>query len=164
MEVVGLETLTGYARYMDGKGILVVPNNNVHDTTSPFTIRIPYEDMGIPESAVYKVTDLRTGKEIARGDRISLYDFQATVAYNDLGVYMVEAVTGAAPRRMRRMTRAEAQPQAAPAGQEAAAPQQEPQTEQAAQDKALMAGNRPLPCGRAAAARPRTPRRAVSCP
>ncbi len=153
VEVVGLETLTGYARYMDGKGILVVPNNNVHDTTSPFTIRIPYEDMGIPESAVYKVTDLRTGKEIARGDRISLYDFQATVAYNDLGVYMVEAVTGAAPAANAADDPAEAQPQAAPAGQEAAAPQQEPQTEQAAQDKALMAGNQaaPLPGGAAAA-------------
>ena len=153
VEVVGLETLTGYARYMDGKGILVLPNNNVHDTTSPFTIRIPYEDMGIPESAVYKVTDLRTGKEIARGDRISLYDFQATVAYNDLGVYMVEAVTGAAPAANAADDPAEAQPQAAPAGQEATAPQQEPQTEQAAQDKALMAGNQaaPLPGGAAAA-------------
>lgn len=70
--------------------------------------------MGIPESAVYKVTDLRTGKEIARGDRISLYDFQATVAYNDLGVYMVEAVTGAAPAANAADDPAEAQPQAAP--------------------------------------------------
>lgn len=64
------------------------------------------------------------------------------------------------------MTRAEAQPQAAPAGQEAAAPQQEPQTEQAAQDKALMAGNQaaPLPGRARRQRRPRTPRRAVSYP
>lgn len=109
--------------------------------------------MGIPESAVYKVTDLRTGKEIARGDRISLYDFQATVAYNDLGVYMVEAVTGAAPAADTAAASAEAQPQAAPAGQEAAAPSRPPRRNRPLRTKPMMAGNQaaPLPGGAAAA-------------
>lgn len=166
MEVVGLETLTGLRPYMDGKGILVVPNNNVHDTTSPFTIRIPYEDMGIPESAVYKVTDLRTGKEIARGDRISLYDFQATVAYNDLGVYMVEAVTGAAPAANAADDPAEAQPQAAPAGpggRRAPAGTPDGTGRSGQSPDGRQPGRSPAGAARRQR-RPRTPRRAVSCP
>ncbi len=90
VEVVGLETLKGYARYTDGKGLLVVPNNNVHDTESAFTIRIPYEDMGMENNTEYTVTNAITGEVVAKGDRISLYDFQAKVAYSDVGVFMVE--------------------------------------------------------------------------
>lgn len=90
VEVVGLETLKGYARYTDGKGLLVIPNNNVHDTESAFTIRIPYEDMGMENNTEYTVKNLLTGEVIAKGDRISLYDFQAKVALADVSVFMVE--------------------------------------------------------------------------
>lgn len=90
VEVVGLETLKGYARYTDGKGLLVIPNNNIHDTESAFTIRIPYDDMGMVNNTEYTVTNAITGEVVAKGDRISLYDFQAKVAYSDVGVFMVE--------------------------------------------------------------------------
>ncbi len=90
VEVVGLETLKGYARYTDGKGLLVIPNNNIHDTESAFTIRIPYDDMGMENNTEYTVTNAITGEIVAKGDRISLYDFQAKVAYSDVGVFMVE--------------------------------------------------------------------------
>lgn len=90
VEVVGLETLKGYARYTDGKGLLVIPNNNIHDTESAFTIRIPYDDMGMENNTEYTVTNAITGEVVAKGDRISLYDFQAKVAYSDVGVFMVE--------------------------------------------------------------------------
>lgn len=90
VEVVGLETLKGYARYTDGKGLLVIPNNNIHDTESAFTIRIPYDDMGMENNTEYTVTNAITGEIVAKGDRISLYDFQAKVAYADVGVFMVE--------------------------------------------------------------------------
>ncbi len=90
VEVVGLETLKGYARYTDGKGLLIIPNNNIHDTESSFTIRIPYDDMGMENNTEYTVTNAITGEVVAKGDRISLYDFQAKVAYSDVGVFMVE--------------------------------------------------------------------------
>ncbi len=90
VEVVGLETLNGYARYTDGKGLLVIPNNNIHDTESAFTIRVPYEDMGMENNTEYTVTNLITGEVVAKGDRSSLYDFKAKVAYSDVGVFLVE--------------------------------------------------------------------------
>ena len=92
VEAVGLETLTGYARYMDGKGILVVPNNNVQDPDSPFTIRVPYAEMEMEDNTAYRVTNLLTGEEVATGNRETLYDFQAKVAYSDVAVFLVEAV------------------------------------------------------------------------
>lgn len=90
VEAVGLETLNGYARYTDEKGLLIIPNNNIHDTESAFTVRIPYEDMGMENNTEYTVTNAITGEIVAKGDRVSLYDFQTKVAYADVGVFLVE--------------------------------------------------------------------------
>ena len=92
VKVLGLETLQAYGRYAGNKGVLVVPNNNVHDKTSPFTVVVPFDEMGIGSNTQYVVTDLLTGKEVARGTRSQVSDFQAKVAYEEVGVYLVEAV------------------------------------------------------------------------
>lgn len=92
VDVYGLETLQAYARFADGKGVIVVPNNNVHDKTSPFTVAVPFAAMGIENNTQYRVTDLLTGKVIAKGNRTQVQDFKAAVAYDTVGVYLVEAV------------------------------------------------------------------------
>ena len=90
VEAVGLETLNGYARYGDGKALLVIPNNNVHDTESAFTVRIPYTEMGMENNTEYTVKNAVTGEVVAKGDRVTLYDFKAKVGPTDVAVYLVE--------------------------------------------------------------------------
>ncbi|MHB1452620.1 MAG: alpha-amylase family glycosyl hydrolase [Saccharofermentanales bacterium] len=87
MEIVGLETLQGYARFDDEQAVLIVPNNNVH-TEGPFTVRVPYSELGF-EDGNYKITDIITGEIIAAGNFITLYDFQANVAQNRIGLYVL---------------------------------------------------------------------------
>ncbi|MBQ8684020.1 MAG: leucine-rich repeat protein [Clostridia bacterium] len=92
VDVYGLETLQAYARYADGKGIIVVPNNNIHDAETPMTVVVPYEDMGLPENTLYRITDLLTGEVLREGSRSALQEFQATVPFDEVGVYLTEPV------------------------------------------------------------------------
>ena len=100
MEAVGLETLNGYARYGDGKALLVIPNNNVHDTESAFTVRIPYTEMGMENNTEYTVKNAVTGEVVAKGDRVTLYDLQAKVGPTDVAVYLVEPTGETLPEQV----------------------------------------------------------------
>ncbi|MBQ8684022.1 MAG: hypothetical protein IJ518_05870 [Clostridia bacterium] len=92
VDVYGLETLQAYGRYADGKGVIVVPNNNVHDPDATMTVVVPFEDMGIGYNTKYRVTDLLTGKVIVEGSRSAVQDFAVKVPYDEVGTYLVEAV------------------------------------------------------------------------
>ena len=92
VDVYGLETLQAYARYAGGKGVIVVPNNNVHNMDANMTVVVPFQDMGIGYNTKYRVTDLLTGKVIAEGSRSAVQDFEVKVPYDEIGTYLVEAV------------------------------------------------------------------------
>ncbi|MDD3155824.1 MAG: hypothetical protein PHS41_13275, partial [Victivallaceae bacterium] len=79
------DLLQPYARYRDGKAVLVVPNNSA--ALQKFTIKIPHRECGIAQSAPCTVTDLMSGKKIASGkvDR-----FAAEIPANGLGVFLVD--------------------------------------------------------------------------
>jgi hypothetical protein len=92
--VTGIDTkLQSYARYMDDKAVLVVPNNTADTTT--VTVNIPYADMGMGQNAktVYTVTDLMSGKQIAKGSAAALTAFAGKIVPGELGLYLVEGVT-----------------------------------------------------------------------
>ncbi|MDD4414539.1 MAG: alpha-amylase family glycosyl hydrolase [Oscillospiraceae bacterium] len=80
-------TLHSYARYADGKGILVVPNQG--EMTERFEITIPYKDMGLSEDGTYTVENLLTGKIVATGNAGSLKGIAANIANQNVAVYLV---------------------------------------------------------------------------
>ena len=90
VEVVGLETIQGYVRYNDKYAFIVVANNNIH-TSGPFTVRVPFAEIGY-EDAEYSVTDLITGEIVATGNYKTLYDFQADVAQDKAGLYLLQKI------------------------------------------------------------------------
>jgi len=77
------ELLQAYARYRNGKAILIVPNNGENAAT--FRITIPYREAGIGTKPVV-VTDLLGEKPLASGRPET---FDATIPAGMLGVYLV---------------------------------------------------------------------------
>lgn len=81
------ELLQAYARYRNGVGILIVPNNSVKTETVQITI--PYLEMGLNPNATYKVSDLISAKPLMRGKPSQLVSFSATISANGLGVFLI---------------------------------------------------------------------------
>ena len=79
--------LVSYARYADGKGILVIPNQG--EDNSRFKVTIPYKDMGLNEGRTYSLVNLLTGKLIGTGKGTDLTAFSTTVEDKNVGVYLV---------------------------------------------------------------------------
>ena len=81
-----------YARYAGGKGIIVVPNNNGEKAW--FKVYVPFEEMGIGSSEEYVVTDLFSGREMARGTREEVAEIYVETQHDDLLLLLVEKVGG----------------------------------------------------------------------
>lgn len=79
--------LVSYARYGDGKGILVIPNQG--EENNRFKVTIPYKDMGLNENATYSLVNLLTGKTVATGKGTDLTVFATTVEDKNVGTYLV---------------------------------------------------------------------------
>ena len=92
--------LQSYARYMNGKGILVVPNYN--ELNSSFEIKIPYERMGMPTDKVYSAINLMTGKTVATGKGTDLVGISCTIPKGHVAVYLVEPAAAGAPITVQR--------------------------------------------------------------
>ena len=69
----------------------MVANNNVH-TDGPFTVRVPYQEIGFAD-AEYQLTDLLTGQVVAAGNYVTMYDFTADVARDKAGIYLLTKVS-----------------------------------------------------------------------
>ncbi len=90
VEVAGLETIQGYVRYNDEKAIMVVANNNIH-TDPPLTVTVPFKKIDYANNQ-YEVINLMTDEVVATGNRATLYDFEANVAKDDAGIYLLRKV------------------------------------------------------------------------
>ncbi len=90
VEVAGLETIQGYVRYNDEKAIMVVANNNIH-TDPPLTVTVPFKKIDYANNQ-YEVINLMTDEVVATGNRATLYDFEANVAKDDVGIYLLRKV------------------------------------------------------------------------
>ena len=88
--------LQAYARFKpgvagkEGEAVLIVPNYQSSAPGSRFEINPPYEAMGFPADARCTVTDLMTGRTLAKGKASALTAFSAEIAAEHLGVYLVK--------------------------------------------------------------------------
>ena len=78
------ELLQSYARYRNGRAVLIVPNNGKNDAT--IRISLPYEAAGIGAGNLV-VTDLMADREFASGRPETL---QVTIPPDMLGIYLLE--------------------------------------------------------------------------
>ncbi len=80
----GFGTVPAYARYIDGKAVIVLPNRTGDPATGSVTV--PLATLGLSATEI-KVTDLITGKELTLD---STGTFTPTLAAGQMGVYLVE--------------------------------------------------------------------------
>ncbi len=86
VEVKG-NNLQSYARYKNGRAILVIPNNN--DTNSVFEFIPPYKNTGLDNAAKFKATDLINEKIILTNMNKST-KIIINIPANDLSVILLE--------------------------------------------------------------------------
>ena len=84
VQAEGFGSVTAYARFADGVGILILPNST--DAPAEGTVTVPYRQMGC-DGGNYTVRDLLTGEVIATGSPETV---RVTVKARGLGVYLVE--------------------------------------------------------------------------
>jgi len=89
VSVSGLSSFQPYARYKDGKGVLVIPNGTSSEVNT--TVTIPYSGMNISSGAV-TVSNLMTGAEIATGN---VSTFQISIKPGEMAVVLVDDGTAA---------------------------------------------------------------------
>lgn len=76
--------LQAYARFRNGRAVLIVPNNT--EKAERFRITIPFREAELAAGKTYRVTDLledRTAAEVRNGS------FEAEIAAGQLGVFLV---------------------------------------------------------------------------
>lgn len=87
----GMDALQNYARYADGKAVIVIGNNDAE--TNICNVKIPFYQCELNGYKTYTVTDLMTGREILSGTKKDIDKFTAFVPYEYVGVYLVEGQT-----------------------------------------------------------------------
>ena len=85
--------LQAYARFAEGRGVLVVPN--IEDTKK-ITVTMPYAEMGIAGAQGYKITDLMTDKVVLTDTADKLNTITVEIEREDQRILLVEA-TGTIP-------------------------------------------------------------------
>lgn len=80
--------LQAYARYANGRGIMILPNIFKEERTIP--VRIPFQDMQIEESGDYEVIDLYTDEVLYTGTKDSLYKIDITLRSEQVAVVLVQ--------------------------------------------------------------------------
>ena len=78
-----------YARYADGKAIIVVPNTAQRSAT--VTVNLPFEEAGL-NAAAYTVSNAETGEVVAESVSRQNGFFTAAISPQDQGVYLVEVL------------------------------------------------------------------------
>ena len=76
--------LQAYARYRNGRAVLIVPNNS--GEFRRFRVTIPFRESGLKEGIAYTIRDLLTGKMVAAG---MMTGFEIPVPAGALGVLEV---------------------------------------------------------------------------
>lgn len=80
---------TAYARYADGKAIIILPNTARQSAT--VTVNLPFEEAGL-NAAAYTVSNAETGEILAEEVGRTQQSFTATISPQNQGVYLVEVL------------------------------------------------------------------------
>ncbi len=91
VEVEGLVKLDNYARYGDGKAVLVIANNE-EGNDGICRVEVPFKTAFGSEKGRFRVTDLLSGRAVVTGDSAAVNHFSAIVPYQYCGVYLVERI------------------------------------------------------------------------
>ncbi len=83
------DNLQAYARYAEGKAVLIIPNNKENLPVAHFTVTVPFEAAGL-QADRFRVTDLLTDTVVAQGTREEITHLPAQVPYQHMAVYLVE--------------------------------------------------------------------------
>lgn len=83
-------SLQAYARYADGKAVIVVPNNGT--AAQKFNITVPYSEASLADGN-YRIFDLINDAGLTSGSSGDLTSFTATVDAGEVGVYLIEKYT-----------------------------------------------------------------------
>ena len=83
--------LQSYARYKNGKGIIIIPNYN--DSSSAFTFIPPYNDMGMGNATSFRVTDLINDEILLTNLNIST-SININISNQSLAVLLIEKDDG----------------------------------------------------------------------
>lgn len=75
--------LQAYARYRNGKAVLVVPNNG--KTNETFRITIPVAEAELSRGKTFRISDLMSGKALGTAQK----EFSAAIPAGGLGVFLV---------------------------------------------------------------------------
>ncbi len=81
------DLIQAYARFRNGRAILVIPNNGSEATE--FKVELPFQEAGLKANAKYMVKDLLGDKEIATG---IIKSFKCVIPANGLEVYLLVSV------------------------------------------------------------------------
>lgn len=82
------KTLQAYARYKNGTGIIIVPNNSEKD--DKFQITIPDEAMGLNKDATCTITELLSEKKIASDKLSDITTFNSDISKGTIGVFLIK--------------------------------------------------------------------------
>ena len=77
--------LQAYARFMDGRAVVVLPNNGEEART--ISASLPLEEMGLSSGRPYRVVDLMTGEDAGELDEKG--GFSAAILPGDFGVFEI---------------------------------------------------------------------------
>ena len=91
VNVDNCETIQPYARYAGNRAALIIPNNNIHDPDAAMTVHVPFKACGLDYYSYYRVTDLISGKVIAKGNAKQIQNITLKVPHNSQRVLLVEA-------------------------------------------------------------------------
>ena len=83
--------LTAYARYADGKAVLIVPNNN--EELAPYlSCTVPFEEAGIDGFESYRVTELWSGEALGEFSKEQIAEFRLYVPFESFGMILIEGI------------------------------------------------------------------------
>jgi len=82
--------LQAYMRYAKDKAVLVVPNDEGKPARSSYRISTVSDKWGQDRAGCIRLTDLMTGEVIATTAWRDLPEFEASIAANRLGLYLIE--------------------------------------------------------------------------
>lgn len=82
-------SLQAYARFRNGKAVVIVPNHEAIAPESEFEITPDSSLLGLDPARIYTVTDLLSNRLVAHGTAATLAKFKTRIPAEHVGVYLI---------------------------------------------------------------------------
>ncbi len=91
VKVAGQDELVSYARYAGQRGMLIIPNGNLHSPDATFKVYVPLADMNLNGYESYKITDALSGEVVLTGNEAAVQKFLTKVGAGKMALFLIEA-------------------------------------------------------------------------